>query len=197
MAKKQDAYHNSELGASFTHEKLMTQATAKFTYLTTCKLWGSKSPDEEKLITMIADLKGKLKLGPALKDKRKPGGGKKNDGKVGGPKTKNKNNTGLKTHQKKDEAWKKQPPKDDEPTTKEVAGKKYQWYVHHMAWGVHFAAECRLGAARKAEGNGKDKEKENNKPKQDKSPTYAAAAATTAGGPGFAAFLSELADNEE
>ncbi len=66
-----------------------------------------------------------------------------------------------------------------------------------MAWGVHSAAECRLGTARKAEGKGKDKEKENNKPKQDKSLTYAVAAATIAGSPGFAAFLSELADNEE
>jgi hypothetical protein len=132
---------------------------------------------------MIADLKNKLKLGPALEDKRKPGGGgKKNDGKVGGPKTKNKKHTGLKTHQKKDEAWKKQPPKDGEPTTKEVAGEKFQWCVHHMAWGVHSTAECCLGAARKAEGKGKDKEKENNKPKQDKSLTYAAAAATIAGG---------------
>ena len=66
-----------------------------------------------------------------------------------------------------------------------------------MAWGIHFAAECRLGTARKAEGKGKDKEKENDKPKQDKSLTYAATAATIAGGPGFAAFLSELADDEE
>ena len=38
MAKKQDAYHDGELGVSFTHEKLMAQATAKFTYLTTRKL---------------------------------------------------------------------------------------------------------------------------------------------------------------
>ena len=192
MAKKQDAYHDGELGANFTHENLMAQATAKFTYLTTRKLWGSKSPDEEKLIAMIADLKGKLKLGPALADKRKPGGGKKNDGKSGGPKTKNKKNTGLKTHQKKDEAWKKQPPKDGEPTTKEVAGKKFQWCEHHMAWGVHSAAECRLGASRKAEG----KENKENKPK-DKALSYAAAAATVAGGPGFAAFLSELSNDEE
>ena len=64
-----------------------------------------------------------------------------------------------------------------------------------MAWGVHSAAECRLGATRKAEGQEKDKEKENNKPKQDKSLTYAATAATIAGGPGFAAFLSEVTDD--
>ncbi len=132
-------------------------------------------------------------MGPALEDKRKPGGGKKDGGKGGGPKTKNKKNTGLKTNQKKDEAWEKQPPKDGKSTTKEVAGKKFQWCVHHMAWGVHSAAECRLGASRKAEG----KEKENDKPKQDKHLTYAAAAATVAGGPGFATFLPELADDEE
>ena len=47
---------------------------------------------------MIADLKGKLKPGPALENKHKPEGGKKAGGKGGGPKTKNKKNTGLKTH---------------------------------------------------------------------------------------------------
>ncbi len=35
MKKKQDAYHASDLGTSFSHEKLMAQAMAKFTYLTT------------------------------------------------------------------------------------------------------------------------------------------------------------------
>jgi hypothetical protein len=80
---------------------------------------------------MITDLKGKLKLGPALEGKRTPEGGKKDGGKGSGVKTKNKKNTGLKTHQKKGEAWKKQPPKDGEPTTKEVAGKKFQWCIHH------------------------------------------------------------------
>ena len=47
MKKKQDAYHDGDLGTNFTHEKLMAQATIKFTYLTTRKLWGSRSPDEE------------------------------------------------------------------------------------------------------------------------------------------------------
>ena len=62
MSKKQDAYHDGDLGTGFTHKKLMAQATAKFTYLTTRGMWGSKSPNEEKLIAMIADLKGKLNL---------------------------------------------------------------------------------------------------------------------------------------
>ncbi len=42
IAKKQDDYHDGNLGASITHENLMAQATAKFTYLTTRKIWGSK-----------------------------------------------------------------------------------------------------------------------------------------------------------
>ncbi len=38
MAKKQDDYHDGNLGPNFTHENLMAQATAKFTYLTTRKI---------------------------------------------------------------------------------------------------------------------------------------------------------------
>jgi hypothetical protein len=71
MAKKQDDYHDGNLWPNFTHENLMAQATAKFTYFTTRKIWGSKSPKKECLIAIIADLKGKLKLAPALADKRK------------------------------------------------------------------------------------------------------------------------------
>ncbi len=66
MAKKQDHYHDGNLGPNFMHKNLTAQATAKFTYLTTRKIWGSKSPKEECLIAMIANLKGKLKLAPAL-----------------------------------------------------------------------------------------------------------------------------------
>jgi hypothetical protein len=79
----------------------MAQATAKFTYLSTCKIWGSKSPDKERLIAMIADLKGKLRFAPALADKRKKDGNKKDvkDGPVN--EVKNKKNTGNKAHQKK------------------------------------------------------------------------------------------------
>jgi hypothetical protein len=67
----------------------MAQATAKFTYLTTRKIWGSKSPDKEQHIAMIADLKGKLKLAPALADKCKKDGHKKDV--KGGPVNKVKN----------------------------------------------------------------------------------------------------------
>ncbi len=189
VAKKQDDYQDKNLGPTFTHENLMAQATVKFTYLTTRKIWGSKSPDKERLIAMIADLKGKLKLAPNLADKGKKDGNKKNV--KGGAKVKNKKNTANKTYQKKEEAWQKLPPKDGEPTTKEVAGKTYQWCIHHMAWGVHSSKECRLGASQKDAP--KDGPKDNAK---DKAMTYAAAAATIAN-PSFAAFLSELLEDKE
>jgi hypothetical protein len=190
IAKKQDDYHDGNMGASFTHENLMAQATAKFTYLMTRKTWGSKSPNKERLIAMIADLKGKLKLAPALADKRKKEGGKK-DVKGGQAKVKNKKNTGNKTHQKKEEAWKKLPPKDGKPTVKDLWGKKYQWCVHHMAWGVHSTQECRLGASRKDKANNKHKDKPKNRA------IFYAAAAATVSNPSFTAFLSELSEDED
>jgi hypothetical protein len=123
---------------------------------------------------MIADLKGKLKLAPALADMRKKDRHKKDvkGGLVN--KVKNKKNTANKAHQKKEEAWKKLPPKDDEPTTKDIAGKKYQWCIHHMAWGVHSSQECCLGASHK------DALKENKDKPKDRAIFYAAAAATIA-----------------
>jgi hypothetical protein len=121
ILKKQDNYHDGNLGHEFTYESLMAQATAKFTYLTTCKIWGAKSPGEGRLIAMIADLKGKLKLAPALDAKCKMEGTKEVKGAL---KTKNKKNTSNKTYQKKEDAWKRLPPKDGEPTTKDVGGKE-------------------------------------------------------------------------
>ncbi len=193
MAKKQDDYHDGNLGPNFTHKNLMAQATAKFTYLTSRKIWGSKSPNKERLIAMIANLKGKLKLAPALADKCKKDSGNKKDKdvKAGNVKSKNKKNTSNKKAQKLDKASKRVTPKEGELTKKDVGGKTYQWCIHHMAWGVHSAQECRLGASRKDAKKDKDKAK-----LKDKALSYAAAAATVAN-PSFAAFLSELSNDEE
>jgi hypothetical protein len=71
ISKKQDDYHGQNLGTNFTFKNLMAQATTKFTYAKIYQIWGTKSPDKEKLIEMIADLKGKLKLAPNLEKKKK------------------------------------------------------------------------------------------------------------------------------
>jgi hypothetical protein len=71
ISKKQDDYHDGNLGANFTQENLVAQASAKFTYLKVHQIWGAKSLDKEKLISMIANLKGKLKLAPNLEKKKK------------------------------------------------------------------------------------------------------------------------------
>jgi hypothetical protein len=71
ISKKQADYHNRDLGASFTHENLMAHATAKFTYLKVHQICCAKSQDKEKLIAMIVNLKGKLKLAPNLEKRRR------------------------------------------------------------------------------------------------------------------------------
>ncbi len=161
MAKKQDDYHDMNLGPNFTHKNLMAQATARFTYLTTRKIWGSKSPNEECLIAMIDNLKGKLKLAPALADKHKKVSGNKKDKdvKAGNVKMKNKNNTSNKNAQKQDETWEGVVPKEDKPTKNKVPSKTYQWCIHHMAWGVYSDQECHLRASCEDAQKNKDKAK--------------------------------------
>jgi hypothetical protein len=44
----------------------MAQASAKFSLLKIKDIWGAKSPEEERLIALLAELKGKLKLAPEL-----------------------------------------------------------------------------------------------------------------------------------
>jgi hypothetical protein len=127
-----------------TLKSLMAQASAKFAFLKVRDVWGAKSPEEERLVALIAKLKGKLKLAPELAKKKKDFG--KKDAKKGGdPKTKNKKNTFNKRNQKQEEAWKKTPPKDGEPKEKTSKGKTYHWCDHHMAWGTHSPKDCRLG----------------------------------------------------
>ena len=145
----------------------------------TCQLWGAKSPDEEYLIAMIADLKGKLKLSSALDAKCKKEGKKDVKGALK-MKTRRTPSTRPTRRRKKPGSWKKLPPKDGELTTKDVGGKTYQWCIHHMAWGIHSIQDCRLGAPRKdAAKQGKE-----NKPK-DRALSYAAAMATIASSPGM------------
>ncbi len=129
---------------------------------------------------MITNLKGRLKLTSALADKRKKDGAnkKEKDVKAGNVMTKNKKNTSNKKAQKQDEASKHVALKEGEPTKKDVGGKTYQCCIHKLAWEVHSAQECHLGAS--LEDPHKDKDKDMHK---DKALSYAATAATVAAVP--------------
>ena len=122
-------YHNKFLDgrhSGITHERLMTDALRKFSYLQQKGQWGARYPDNEKIIAMAAQikaLKGHLKVDKHLEDDL-------NDDK----KTGNKKNRDDKNRQKEDEAWKKVPPKDGDKKSKEVSKHTYHWCVHHMAW---------------------------------------------------------------
>ncbi len=127
-----------------THKTLMTFAPHKCNYLKTKGTWGAKSPDNEKIVAMLAvlnALKGHLKLDDKLGDVIKGKGKGKGKGQGGDRKTKNKKNTGNTAKQKEDEAWKKVPPNSRDKMSKEVGKYTYHWCKHHMAWCMHKPSE--------------------------------------------------------
>jgi hypothetical protein len=75
----------------YTHKNLMAQVPAKFSLQKIKDVWGAKSPEEERLIALLAKLKGKLKLTPKLAkkkhDDKKDGQNKKTRGNKKRPRT--------------------------------------------------------------------------------------------------------------
>ncbi len=101
----------------------MATAKCKFDFLKLKGKWGAKSPDDEKILAMVAEisaLKGQLKLDLKLSAIAEEGKKKGNNGDKGekGKKWKNKKNTSNKKDQKRDETWKRVPPKDNEKKEK-------------------------------------------------------------------------------
>jgi hypothetical protein len=172
---------------TITQEALMMSAKRKFDWLKTKGLWGAKSPDNEKFVSMTAALnalKGQLKLDPklsAIANEGKKKGNKKD-------KKKNKKNNYNPQEQKKDEAWKEEPPKDSEKREKEVGKYTYHWCEHHMVWTVHKPPGCLLGK--------QHKEDQKKKPQKANSITFAAAAAMAVN-PQLAALVALIADLDE
>jgi hypothetical protein len=174
--------------AGITHDALRKMAKSKFDWLVNKKKWGARSPDDDKIVAMAAEihkLKGQLKLDPKLS--QIAGGG--NDDKDGGKKRakKNKKDTSNKRKQKEDEAWKKVPPKDGDPKTKKHGELTFNWCIHHMAWTVHKPSECKLG---------KKMAEEQKSSAKAHSAIVAASAASTVN-PHFAAMLATLGSEDD
>jgi hypothetical protein len=148
MKGQHDDYLDGKL--TVTHEAIMASAKAKMDYLKVKGKWRAKSPDDEKIVAIAAEinvLKGQLKLNPKLSTNAKEG--KKNENKSDkgekGKKWKNKKNTSNKKDQKRDETWKQVPPKENEKKEKQVGKYTNNWCEHHMAWTVHKPFDCELG----------------------------------------------------
>jgi hypothetical protein len=125
---------------TLSHKVLLKMTKGKFDWLVSKKKWGAKSPDDEKIVTMAAEiknLKGQLKLHPKLAEIAD----RKDEDKKESKKTHNKKDTSNKKDQKKDEAWEKVPPKNGDPKEKKNGDYTYHWCKHHMAWTVHKPAE--------------------------------------------------------
>ncbi len=125
----------------------MAQASAKYAFLKVRDMWGAKSPEEERLVAIIAELKGKLKLAPELARKKKDLIGKK-DKKTGEARFKNKKKTTNKHNQKQEEAWKKTPPKDGEP--KEKISKARPTIGVNTTWPGEFTPQRTAASGRPA-----------------------------------------------
>ncbi len=137
-----DDYLDSKL-INLAHETLMTSAMRKYDWLRQKGQWGAKSPDDEKIVAMAAQinaLKGHLKANKSLEDALN------NDMNM-----RNKKNRGDRNRQKEDKVWKRIPPKDGDKKSKEVGKHTYHWCEHHMAWCMHLPSECCLGKQRKEE----------------------------------------------
>jgi hypothetical protein len=162
---------------TITHKALMTSAKRKFDWLKTKGLWGAKSSDNEKIVTITAALnalKGQLKLDPKLNAIVNEG--------------KKRATRGTRRRTRRILTTKKEPPKDSEKGEKEVGKYTYHWCKHHMAWMVHKPANCLLGK--------QHKEEQKKKPHKANSGTFAAAAATAVN-PQFAALMASIADLDE
>jgi hypothetical protein len=160
---------------NLTHEALMTSAMCKYDWLRQKGQWGAKSPDNEKIVAMAAQLnalKGHLKVDKHLQDTL-------NDDK----KTWNKKNKGNKNRQKEEEVWKKIPLKDGNKKSKEVGKHTYHWCEYHMAWCMHLLSECHLG---------KQCKEEQRPTVRATSATYAAAVASIVN-PQFQALIASIA----
>ena len=133
-----------------THEEVMKKAKQRFDLLNHNDKWGAKSPEQEQIIALEAQLKD-LKLSKKLldklknKDKDKDKDKDKQKESKGDKQGKNKKNTANKRFQKQDEEWKKTPPKEGEPWVKQVGKKLWYWCIHHMKWCVHKPEDCQLG----------------------------------------------------
>ncbi len=180
IENQQNDYLNGKL-TGLTHESFRKMAKSKFNWLVNKKKWGTRSPDDDKIITM-AELKLAPKLAELANDKNK------GDGKKGGQKKRNKKDTTNKKNQKKDEAWKKVPPKDGEPKQKKNGDYTFHWCERHMAWTVHKPADIRLG---------KQHKDEHKSTHCASSATVAATAATATINPHYAALLATLGKLKE
>ena len=164
-------------------------AMSKFDWLINKKKWGARSPDNDKIVAMAAeikDLKGQLRLNPQL-SKLASGTNDKEDGGKKKGKAKNKKDKSNKREQTKDEAWKKVPPKQGNPKTMQHGKYTFNWCVHHMAWTVHKPLECKLG---------KQWAEEQKSSTHAHSAIVAASAAATVS-PHFTALLATLSDEDD
>jgi hypothetical protein len=179
MSTKHDEYLGGNL-TSLTHKAMMSMAKRKFDFLKTKGKWGAKSPDDEKIVAMAAQinsLKGQLKLDPKLSAIA-------GEGKMARRTRQTRGNRRKMRHGKRNRP--RRGKAGESKTGKQVGKYTFNWCKHHMAWTVHKPADCLLGK------QCKDKQK---KPKANSATI--AAAATSVVNPHFTALMAAMANLDQ
>jgi hypothetical protein len=138
MKKKKDDY--DEGTTVLEPETLMTHALNKYHILVQEHKWKSMSPQDEQLVALKAQYEqlhdANLRLARSITGKKST--------KYAVDKKKAKGQKGKNQLSKQSESWKKEPPKEDDPLTKTVNNKTYNWCPHHLAWTFHSEDDCQL-----------------------------------------------------
>ena len=130
-----------------TVEVLMDRALNKHNQLVQSGVWKAKTPEEEKLIALTAQLKdAKSKIAELSKAKGKSGNNPTPNPKPGTTPTGSNTPSGNGTNgdsQKKPQYPEWRYKRNGSETTKEHDGKKYYWCDEHQIWTSHLTKDCK------------------------------------------------------
>jgi hypothetical protein len=135
ISNVQDSHDDGE---PMTPDQLMEKALGKYRRMKDEKEWKTKSPDQERIIALEAQVK-RLGSGGNKKSESKTSNSSGSSGKP--PNGQRKAKTDANNRRQKPE-WMSVAPKQGENHSKTVDGKEYHYCPKHKAWGRHKPADC-------------------------------------------------------
>jgi hypothetical protein len=157
--QKQDYDDGKE---NITVEVLMDRALNRHNQLVQSGTWKAKTPEEEKLIALTAQLKeAKTKIAELSKNKKKSGSGMPSTPKSGTPSSDTSSGASggqNGSRRKSYPEWRYQ--RKDNENTKTHDGKTYHWCAEHKIWTNHSTKDCRRKKHKDARKNNPEKEKQ-------------------------------------
>jgi hypothetical protein len=152
IAQKESEYE--ENNEEIPYEKLMLLAENKYKIRKVRQTWNERTPEEEKIIALEAQIKKMGKIDNKKAGGKGKGSGKEHDKKKPTPKDKDKKNKGV----REPEPWMLIAPKEGEAKEKTAENKKWYWCPKHAKWTRHKPEDCK-GINSKFDKKDKNKDK--------------------------------------